>query len=85
MKIIPVCVYEFKVLSGKGKGAKIKLGIKQGKNQFARATLKLKNLLIDYEYMVDGQKIVYTSKNDNFEYGNDWIKISHDTLPGILY
>ena len=35
--------------------------------------------------MVDGQKIVYTSKNDNFEYGNDWIKISHDTLPGILY
>lgn len=85
MKIIPVCVYEFEVLSGKGKGAKIRIGVKQGRQQFTRVTLKLKNLLVDYEYMVDGQKIVYTSKNDNFEYGNDWIKISHDTLPGILY
>lgn len=85
MKIIPVCVYEFKVLSGKGKGAKIRIGVKQGRQQFARATLKLNELLIAYGYKLDGQKIVYTSKNDNFEYGNDWIKISHDTLPGILY
>lgn len=36
MKIIPVCVYEFKVLSGKGKGAIIRLGVKQGRQQFAR-------------------------------------------------
>ena len=85
MKIIPVCVYEFEVLSGKGKGAKIRIGVKQGRQQFARVTNKLNDILIAYGYKFDGQKTVYTSKNDNFEYNADWIKITYDTLPGILY
>lgn len=85
MKIIPVCVYEFEILSGKGKGAKIRLGVKQGRQQFKRVTNKLNDLLIAYGYKFDGQKTVYTSKNDSFEYGSDWLKISCDTLPGMFY
>ena len=85
MKIIPVCVYEFEILSGKGKGAKIRLGVKQGRQQFKRVTKKLNNLLVDYGYMFDGQKTVYTLKNSTFECDEDWLKISYDTLPGMFY
>lgn len=85
MKIIPVCVYEFEILSGKGKGAKIRLGVKQGRQQFKRVTNKLNDLLIAYGYKFDGQKTVFTSKNDNYEYSPEWLKITYDTIPGIFY
>ena len=85
MKIIPVCVYEFEILSGKGKGAIIRLGVKQGRQQFKRVTTKLNELLIAYGYKLEGQKTVYTTANDNFEYSPEWLKITYDTMPGIFY